>query len=54
VGKGGIVRDPVAQQAAADTVRKALADLGWRIRGVIESPILGAQGNREFLLYAER
>jgi len=54
VGKGGIVRDPVAQQAAADTVRKALADLGWRIAGVIESPILGAQGNREFLLYAER
>ncbi|MBZ5512452.1 MAG: TlyA family RNA methyltransferase [Acidobacteriia bacterium] len=54
VGKGGIVRDPVAQQAAADTVRKALADLGWRITGVIESPILGAHGNREFLLYAER
>jgi len=54
VGKGGIVRDPVAQQAAADTVCKALADQGWRIRGVIESPILGAQGNREFLLYAER
>jgi 23S rRNA (cytidine1920-2'-O)/16S rRNA (cytidine1409-2'-O)-methyltransferase len=53
VGKGGIVRDPVAQQAAADAVCKALADLGWRILGVIESPILGAQGNREFLLYAE-
>jgi 23S rRNA (cytidine1920-2'-O)/16S rRNA (cytidine1409-2'-O)-methyltransferase len=54
VGKGGIVRDPVAQQVAADTVGKALVELGWRIRGVIESPILGAQGNREFLLYAER
>jgi 23S rRNA (cytidine1920-2'-O)/16S rRNA (cytidine1409-2'-O)-methyltransferase len=54
VGKGGIVRDLVAQQAAADRVRKALEDLGWRITGVIESPILGAQGNREFLLYAER
>ncbi|MGA2000910.1 MAG: TlyA family RNA methyltransferase [Terriglobales bacterium] len=54
VGKGGIVRDPVAQQAAADRVCKALAALGWRITGVIESPILGAHGNREFLLYAER
>lgn len=54
VGKGGIVRDPVAQQDAADRVRKALEDLGWRITGVIDSPILGAQGNREFLLYAER
>ena len=54
VGKGGIVRDPVAQQDAADKVCKALVDLGWRITGVIDSPILGAQGNREFLLYAER
>lgn len=54
VGKGGIVRDPVAQQDAADRVSKALAELGWRITGVIDSPILGAQGNREFLLYAER
>jgi 23S rRNA (cytidine1920-2'-O)/16S rRNA (cytidine1409-2'-O)-methyltransferase len=54
VGKGGIVRDSVAQQSAVDRVCKALADLGWRITGVIDSPILGAQGNREFLLYAER
>jgi 23S rRNA (cytidine1920-2'-O)/16S rRNA (cytidine1409-2'-O)-methyltransferase len=54
VGKGGIVRDPVAQQDAADRVCKTLVDLGWRITGVIDSPILGAQGNREFLLYAER
>jgi 23S rRNA (cytidine1920-2'-O)/16S rRNA (cytidine1409-2'-O)-methyltransferase len=54
VGKGGIVRDPAAQQAAVDTVRQALADLGWRNTNVIESPILGAEGNREFLLYAER
>ena len=54
VGKGGIVRDPAAQQAAVDTLRQALTDLGWRIAGVIESPIQGAEGNREFLLYAER
>jgi len=54
VGKGGIVRDPAAQQAAADAVCAALADLGWRTTGVIDSPILGAQGNREFLLYADR
>ena len=54
VGKGGIVRDPAAQQAAVDTVSRALLGLAWRIRGVIDSPILGAEGNREFLLYAER
>jgi 23S rRNA (cytidine1920-2'-O)/16S rRNA (cytidine1409-2'-O)-methyltransferase len=53
VGKGGIVRDPAAQQAAVDRVCKALAELDWRIAGVIDSPILGTEGNREFLLYAE-
>lgn len=51
VGKGGIVRDPAAQQAAVEKVRQALADLGFAQTDVIESPILGAEGNREFLLY---
>jgi 23S rRNA (cytidine1920-2'-O)/16S rRNA (cytidine1409-2'-O)-methyltransferase len=54
VGKGGIVRDPAAQQAAVERVKSALHDLGWRNTEVIESPILGAEGNREFLLYARR
>jgi 23S rRNA (cytidine1920-2'-O)/16S rRNA (cytidine1409-2'-O)-methyltransferase len=53
VGKGGIVRDESAQRAAVDKVRAALADLGCRRTDFIESPILGAEGNREFLLYAE-
>ncbi len=52
VGKGGIVRDPQAQQAAVEKVRCALQELGWENTDVIESPILGAEGNREFLLYA--
>jgi 23S rRNA (cytidine1920-2'-O)/16S rRNA (cytidine1409-2'-O)-methyltransferase len=54
VGKGGIVRDPAAQQAAVERVQSALQHLGWRNTDVIESPILGAEGNREFLLYARR
>ena len=54
VGKGGIVRDPAAQQAAVERVQSALHRLGWRNTEVIESPILGAEGNREFLLYARR
>ena len=54
VGKGGIVRDPAAQQAAVDKVRAALRELGWGKADVIDSPILGAEGNREFLLYARR
>lgn len=53
VGKGGIVRDEEAQKAAVEKVRTALLALGAAQTDVIESPILGAEGNREFLLRAE-
>jgi 23S rRNA (cytidine1920-2'-O)/16S rRNA (cytidine1409-2'-O)-methyltransferase len=52
VGKGGIVRDQAAQLAAVEKVRTTLQDLGARETDAIESPILGAEGNREFLLHA--
>ena len=52
VGKGGIVRDEEAQQQAVDRVREAVAGLGGREIEVIDSPILGTEGNREFLLHA--
>jgi len=52
VGKGGIVRDPAAQQAAVARVRAAVEQLHPLSIDVIDSPILGAEGNREFLLYA--
>lgn len=52
VGKGGIVRDAAAQKAAVERVRESVTKLGAREIDVIESPILGAEGNREFLLYA--
>jgi 23S rRNA (cytidine1920-2'-O)/16S rRNA (cytidine1409-2'-O)-methyltransferase len=52
VGKGGIVRDPSAQQRAVERVRGAVAELGASSIDVIDSPILGTEGNREFLLYA--
>jgi 23S rRNA (cytidine1920-2'-O)/16S rRNA (cytidine1409-2'-O)-methyltransferase len=51
VGKGGIVRDEAVQRAAVDKVRATLTRLGATETDVIESPILGAEGNREFLLY---
>jgi 23S rRNA (cytidine1920-2'-O)/16S rRNA (cytidine1409-2'-O)-methyltransferase len=54
VGKGGIVRDAAAQQAAVAKVRNALHQLGWHNIEVIDSPILGTEGNHEFLLYAQR
>lgn len=53
VGKGGIVRDDAAQRAALERVRQSLLQLGARRTDHVDSPILGAEGNREFLLYAE-
>lgn len=50
VGKGGIVRDPALHQVACQRVSEVATRLGYRI-DMIESPILGAEGNREFLLY---
>lgn len=51
VGKGGIVRDPAAQAEAVEKVRAKLMELGCRHTELMESPILGAEGNREFLLH---
>jgi 23S rRNA (cytidine1920-2'-O)/16S rRNA (cytidine1409-2'-O)-methyltransferase len=53
VGKGGIVRDESAQRAAVAKVEEALLNLGCARTEWIESPILGGEGNREFLLHAE-
>jgi 23S rRNA (cytidine1920-2'-O)/16S rRNA (cytidine1409-2'-O)-methyltransferase len=53
IGKGGIVRDPAAHQLAIDRVRTCAAELGAQNLEVLESPITGAEGNREFLLHAQ-
>jgi len=53
IGKGGIVRDPAAHQLAIDRVRECLVGLGGQEIALIESPILGMEGNREFLLHAQ-
>ena len=50
VGKGGIVRDESVQLAAVERVRRAMLDLGCHNIDFIDSPIRGAEGNREFLL----
>jgi 23S rRNA (cytidine1920-2'-O)/16S rRNA (cytidine1409-2'-O)-methyltransferase len=54
VGKGGIVRDPEAQRAAVDKIRRVLIQLRFPDPDCIESPILGMEGNREFLLYGRK
>ena len=51
VGKGGIVRDPELHRAACERVQQAVRDLGFDT-DLMESPITGAEGNKEFLLYA--
>jgi 23S rRNA (cytidine1920-2'-O)/16S rRNA (cytidine1409-2'-O)-methyltransferase len=53
VGKGGIVHDEAVQLAAVEKVRTELHALGGLQTDAIESPILGAEGNREFLLRAD-
>ncbi len=50
VGKGGIVRDPVLHQACCDKVVAAVRSFGFKT-AIMESPVLGAEGNKEFLLY---
>jgi 23S rRNA (cytidine1920-2'-O)/16S rRNA (cytidine1409-2'-O)-methyltransferase len=51
VGKGGIVRDPVVQARVVEEVAAAADRIGLRRAAVVESPITGMEGNREFLLH---
>jgi 23S rRNA (cytidine1920-2'-O)/16S rRNA (cytidine1409-2'-O)-methyltransferase len=50
VGKGGIVRDEVKRVAAVDAVVASARGNGFEVKGVIESPIKGAEGNVEYLM----
>jgi len=52
VGKGGIVREQAGRQIAIDRVRTCVASLQGSEIDVIDSPILGMEGNQEFLLHA--
>ena len=54
VGKGGIVRDETARGAAVESVVTFARESGFEVHGVIESPIKGAEGNVEYLMYATR
>jgi 23S rRNA (cytidine1920-2'-O)/16S rRNA (cytidine1409-2'-O)-methyltransferase len=54
VGKGGIVRDAVKRAAAVQSVVDFAKEIGFDVRGVIESPVKGAEGNVEYLMNAER
>ena len=55
VGKGGVVRDPALRREVCDRIVSWLGtQSGWHVEGLTESPILGADGNQEFLVYARK
>ena len=54
VGKGGIVRDEEKRQGAIANVVAAAKESGFEVKGVIESPVKGAEGNVEYLMHASR
>jgi 23S rRNA (cytidine1920-2'-O)/16S rRNA (cytidine1409-2'-O)-methyltransferase len=55
VGKGGVVRDPALHQAVCEDIARWLGQQqGWQVQGIVESPITGPKGNREFLIAARR
>jgi 23S rRNA (cytidine1920-2'-O)/16S rRNA (cytidine1409-2'-O)-methyltransferase len=51
IGAGGIVRDDNVRQAIVDVVVKGIENYGFKCIGVIDSPIIGTKGNKEFLAY---
>jgi 23S rRNA (cytidine1920-2'-O)/16S rRNA (cytidine1409-2'-O)-methyltransferase len=55
VAKGGVVRDPAVHKRVCAAIRAWWSELpGWQVTGIEASPILGPEGNREFLIAARR
>ena len=54
LARKGVVRDEAVQRAVCDDIRAFVASLGFQVAGLIPSPILGGDGNREFLIGARR
>jgi 23S rRNA (cytidine1920-2'-O)/16S rRNA (cytidine1409-2'-O)-methyltransferase len=55
VGKGGVVREPELHKEVCDRIEAWVGSLpGWTVRGIVESPIKGPEGNIEFLIAAEK
>jgi 23S rRNA (cytidine1920-2'-O)/16S rRNA (cytidine1409-2'-O)-methyltransferase len=51
VGKGGVVRSPEERARVIREIQEAAVGLGYQVCGVIESPLLGPKGNKEFLIH---
>ena len=50
VGRGGVVRDPLIHRKVLDQIIAFCQELGLEVRGMIESPLLGPKGNKEFFI----
>lgn len=53
VGEKGIIKDPDLHKAICEDIREWVKSCGWEVLDVIESPILGMKGNKEFLIGAK-
>ena len=54
IGKGGVVRDPLVHHRVSEAAAAWIESRGWRVDGIVQSPITGPEGNVEFLLGATR
>jgi 23S rRNA (cytidine1920-2'-O)/16S rRNA (cytidine1409-2'-O)-methyltransferase len=54
VGKGGVVREAALHQEVIERISKFSRSLGMKVLGVIESPLLGPKGNKEFFIYLKK
>ncbi len=54
IGKGGVVRDPDVHVRVSNAAKSWVESRGWNVVGLVESPITGPEGNKEFLLAAQR
>jgi 23S rRNA (cytidine1920-2'-O)/16S rRNA (cytidine1409-2'-O)-methyltransferase len=54
VGKGGVVKDPALHRKVIERVSAFGRELGLRVLGLVESPLLGPKGNKEFFIHLQR
>ncbi len=54
VGKGGIVTDPSLHEEVCQKIKNWLESINWKVMGITESPITGTEGNKEFLIAAQK
>jgi 23S rRNA (cytidine1920-2'-O)/16S rRNA (cytidine1409-2'-O)-methyltransferase len=54
IGKGGVVRDPAVHLRVSEAAKSWVRSRGWDVVGLVESPITGPEGNKEFLIAAQR